>query len=190
MSRLTSRRLGNLPQRGEFVSVAGGIESCLVETSRHPSKIDHVWIDVRAGAAGLIRVTLNTCSLNNRDAGFDSRVRLGSVVSPWSELPAAGMWPAEPLDYAVIEAANAIIYLEYDQPTLEALLLEKAHRAVGLEGWGEFYLQELPGLHQLHSRRGSSGMPKDFVGRDGAVQFYFAEPKQRELLLFKFSGQP
>lgn len=145
---------------------------------------------MRTGAEGPIRVALNTCSLKNRDAGFDPRVRVGSIVSPWSELPPAGIHQAQPLNYASIEAVNAIHYLEYEQGALEALLLEKAHRAIALQAWGEFYLQQSAGLHQLHSRRGSYGMPKDFIGRDGAVQFYFAEPREREMLLFKFAGQP
>ena len=51
-------------------------------------------------------------------------------------------------------------------------------------------MQDVPGIHQLHSRRGSHAVPKDHLGRDGAVQFYFAESQRSELLLFKFAGQP
>ena len=193
MPRLTRRRRAHpehLRRRGQFFTVVGEIESAIVETSIDPRKVDHIWINVRAGADGLIRIALNTCSLKNRDAGFDSRVRLGSVVSPWHELPALGVRSVEPLDYAAIEAVTPVTYQEQEQITLEGLLLDRAGRAILLEAWGEFYFQESAGLHQLHSRRGSYGMPQDHVGRDGAVQFYFAEPRERELLLFKFAGQP
>ena len=193
MPRLTRHRRAHpeeLRRRGQFFSVVGEIESSIVETSIDPRKVDHVWINVRAGADGLVRIALNTCSLKNRDAGFDSRVRLGSIVSPWDELPALGVRRAKPLDYSVIEAVTPVTYREQDQITLEGLLLDRAGRAILLEAWGEFYFQESAGLHQLHSRRGSYGMPKDHVGRDGAVQFYFAEPREREMLLFKFAGQP
>lgn len=180
----------HLPLRGAFVCVTGPIAACVVEQSVNPRKVDHVWIDVSAGTSGLIRVSLNTCSLKNRDAGFDSRVRLGVVTSTWSDLPTAGVKSAMPLNYATVEAANTIAYLEQEQEALENLLLGKAQRAIALEAWGEFYMQEAAGIHQLHSRRGSHAMPKDYIGRDGAVQFYFAEERARELLLFKFAGQP
>jgi len=193
LARLTKRHhapLEQLRRRGQFFSVVGKIESSIVETSIDPRKVDHVWINVHAGADGRVRIALNTCSLKNRDAGFDPRIRLGSIVSPWDELPALGVRSAKPLDYAVIEAVTPVTYREQEQPTLEALILDRARRAILLEAWGEFYFQESAGLHQLHSRRGSYGMPKDYVGRDGAVQFYFGEPRERELLLFKFAGQP
>jgi len=172
------------------VWVAGRSAAYVVETSHDPRKVDHVWIDVHAGDYGLIRVALNTCSIKNRDAGFDPRVRLGVVTQAWNELPSPGMRPAQPLDYGAIEASHAVVYVEQEQRALESLLLQKAQRAVLLEGWGEFYMQQAPGIHQLHSRRGSYAMPQDYIGRDGAVQFYFEEERTRELLLFKFAGQP
>ena len=177
-------------RRGDFVWVAGPVVSCVVEASYDPRKVDHVWIDLHAGDQDVIRIALNTCSLKNRYAGFDSRVRLGGIISPWQELPAAGIRKCQSLDYAKIEAESSVVYVEQEQRALEELLLEKAHRAVAIEGWGEYYVRENAGIHQLHSRRGSFGMPTDFVGRDGAVQFYFDEPRTRELLLFKFAGQP
>jgi len=32
-------------------------------------------------------------------------------------------------------------------------------------------------------------VPRDFLGRDGAIRFYFADARA-ELLLFKYCGQP
>lgn len=162
----------------------------MIETSHDPRKVDHLWIDVRAGESGIIRVSLNTRSLKNRDAGFDPRVRLAVVAGTWSELPPAGMQAAQPLDYRRFEAAYEVRYLEHEQHLLETLLLAKAQGALALEAWGEFYMQHAPGIHQVHSRRGSLAMPKDFVGHDGAAKFYFAEEYRSELLLFKFAGQP
>ncbi|MDQ2659002.1 MAG: hypothetical protein M3Y03_01130 [Verrucomicrobiota bacterium] len=114
------------PRRGEFVSVAGQIESWLVEQSPDPRKVDHVWLEVRAGGEGLIRVALSTCSLKNRDAGFDPRVRLGSIVLPWTELPTFGVRTAPPLDYAVIEATTSVVYLEHEQAALEKALVRQS----------------------------------------------------------------
>ena len=105
MKKLPLRR-DLLPWRGQFVSVAGEIVSSVVEASRDPRKIDHVWIDLRAGESGVIRVSLNTCSIKNRDAGFDPRVRLSIVAGSWTVLPVAEMRSSEPLDYRTIEATN------------------------------------------------------------------------------------
>ncbi len=152
-------------------------------------KIDHVWIEIEAGADGRLSLSLSTCSRPSRLAGFDSRVRLGIVGSTWSELPAAGVSRAQHLDYAVLEAEHAIEYLAHDRIELEKILLEKAGRAVCAEAWGEFYIRGHVGVHQIHSRRGSFAVPKDYVGQDGALQLYY-EGGGRELLLFKFAGQP
>jgi hypothetical protein len=37
--------------------------------------------------------------------------------------------------------------------------------------------------------RASSSVPRDYVGRDGAIRFYF-QTGHAELLLFKYCGQP
>jgi hypothetical protein len=37
--------------------------------------------------------------------------------------------------------------------------------------------------------RASCSVLRDFVGRDGAIRFYFAEDSRAELLLFKYCGQ-
>jgi hypothetical protein len=59
-----------------------------------------------------------------------------------------------------------------------------------VEAWGDFYFRAHIGVHQIHSRRASNAVPRDLIGRDGAIQFYYREPRVREMLLFKFAGQP
>lgn len=166
------------------------MESVLVETSEQPSNIDHVWLDVQAGEAGRLRISLSTSSRQSRVAGFDPRVWLGIAKAGWINLPTPGLHQAKPLDYREIELAQRIEYLAYDRIGLEQLLVEKARSAVFAEAWGELYVRRHAGIHQVHSRRGSYAVPEDCVGKDGALQFYFRDPDVRELFLFKFAGQP
>ncbi len=179
-----------LQLREQYVTVAGEIASVIVEEEEDARKIDHVWIQVRAGKFGRMQISLSTCSRQSRAAGFDPRVRVGIIRSSWSELPAAGLRSATPLNYTVLEAAQSIEYPAYDRVALEELLVEKARRAIYAKAWGEFYLRAQRGVHQIHSRRGSFAVPRDLVGQDGALQFYFRQPDVREMLLFKFAGQP
>lgn len=172
-----------------YVHVSGEVARVVVETSDRVEKIDHVWIEIDVGTDGRLSLSLSTCSRPSRLAGLDSRVRLGIVSSTWSELPAAAVTRAEPLDYGVFESQHPIEYLAHDRIELEKILLEKAGRAVCAEAWGEFYIRGQAGVHQIHSRRGSFAMPKDYVAQDGALQLYY-EDGSRELLLFKFAGQP
>ncbi len=58
-----------------------------------------------------------------------------------------------------------------------------------MEAWGEFYVRNHIGLHQVHSRRASCSVLKDYQGRDGAIRFYFQDGTA-EMLLFKYCGQP
>ena len=169
--------------------MAGEIAAVSVEKEKDERKIDHVWISIHAGEVGRLQVALSTCSRQNRAAGFDARVRLGSISSAWSELPPAGLRKVDPLDYAVLETAHAVEYVPYERTTLEELLVAKARRAIYVEAWGDCYIRAHIGVHQIHSRRASFAVLHDLVGRDGAVQFYFQD-KMRELLLFKFAGQP
>ena len=43
-----------------YVSVAGEIASVAIESGDDPSKVDHVWINVRAGEYGRVQVSLST----------------------------------------------------------------------------------------------------------------------------------
>ncbi len=176
--------------RDRYASVAGPIESVTVETGDNPEKIDHVWIEVRAGEQGLLQIALNTRSRKNAEAGYDPRVRVGIVTSNWTELPAAGAHAAESLDYAEIEASHPVSFIPYDRSALEELLVQKAKAACFARGWGEFYVRARLGIHQVHSRRASLAHPRDHRGEDGALELYFDDENRRELLLFKFTGQP
>jgi hypothetical protein len=161
----------------------------MAELGRVASNIDHFWITIRLGVTGSLRIALSTHSRQSAAAGFDPRVRLGMVTSGWTELPAAGLLTSPGLDYRAIEAATPVTYVAYERPALEALLTEKTNRAIFLEAWGELYLRDHPGIHQVHSRRASYSVPKEYLGRDGAIRFYFRDTTA-EMLLFKYCGQP
>jgi hypothetical protein len=135
-----------------------------------------------------VRIALSTHSRHNAAAGFDARIRLGIVASPWSELPPAGVVKSAGLDYGTIEATSRVTYVEYERPALETLLSDKAKRAVLIEAWGELYVRTHVGIHQVHSMRASCSIARDLVGRDGAIRFFFPE-RNAELLLFKYCGQ-
>ncbi len=162
----------------------------MIETSDRPEKIDHVWIDLHAGAAGLLRLSLSTCSRQSLAAGVDPRVWMAVVTSPREVLPTAGVELSSPLDYAKIEEAPPSAFAPYERETLEQLLIVKARRARWAEAWGELYLRGHVGLHQIHSRRASLAVPTDHIGEDGALRFYYDTGDPCELLLFKFAGQP
>lgn len=142
--------------------------------------------------AELLRIALSTRSRQNAAAGFDPRVRIGVVSSVWNELPQPGIVGSKGLDYQEIEAGAGypVTFIEYERPAAEALLVDKSRRATFIEAWGELYLRNQLGIHQIHSRRASCSVPQDYIGRDGAIRFYFEKGTAAELLLFKFCGQP
>lgn len=57
----------------EFVVVAGEPAGFRVETDPNPLKIDHVWIIIRAGRFGRLRISISTYSLKHATDGFDPR---------------------------------------------------------------------------------------------------------------------
>lgn len=126
----------------------------------------------------------------NRDAGFDPNIRLGIVRSSYSEKPNTGLEECTGLDYAKIDAKEKVAYETFQRDTLAELLLTKAKAAVRVEVWGELYARDHIGLHQVHSRRASSAVPRDLKNRDGALKLYYPQENLAELFLFKFSGQP
>ena len=176
--------------QGEFVHATGVPIAFAAETDRVPSNIDHFWITLGIGGSEPIRLALSTHSRQNAVAGFDPRVRVGVAASAWRELPAPGVRACRGFDYREIEAAGLVTYIEYERPALEALLAEKTGRAIFVEAWGEFYVRNHPGIHQLHSRRASCSVLQDYTGRDGAIRFYFGSNATAEMLLFKYCGQP
>jgi hypothetical protein len=171
------------------VHVAGVPIAFAAETDRVPGNIDHFWITIGMGRGEPIRIALSTHSRQNAAAGFDPRVRVGVVASAWRELPAPGLLACRGLDYREIEAGGSVTYIEYERPALEALLAEKTRRARFIEAWGELYVRNHLGIHQVHSRGASCSVPQDFKGRDGAIRFYFGDNATAELLLFKYCGQ-
>ncbi len=161
-----------------------------VQIEPHPNDlmVDHVWYDVQIPPCGMLRLSVNTLSRMNQRAGFDGRVRLAIVPSVYEERPEPLLEESTPLDYRDIEAPGGVEYARYDHDPLEALLVAKGKRAVRVEAWGELYIRNHLGVHQLHSRRASSAVPADFIGRDGALKLYYPD-NTAEMLLFKFSGQ-
>lgn len=144
---------------------------------------------MQAGAAGQLVVSVNTRSLHNERAGFDSRVRRGILRGTWSTLPVKGVVPCEGFDYAPMEKQANIYYEPCERAELETFLMETSTRATVLEVWGVPYSTPVTGIHQIHSRRASCAISREIQGRDGALQFYF--PDQTSLLVFfKFCGQP
>ena len=116
-------------------------------------------------------------------------MRVGRIPSTWRELPAAGLFKSDGLDYQAMEAASPLVYLEYERPALELLLSGNAQRAVFIEAWGELYVRTHVGIHQVHGMRASCSVARDLIGRDGAIRFYFPD-SSAEMLLFKYCGQP
>jgi hypothetical protein len=177
-------------RHGEFVHVAGVPIAFAAETDRVPSNIDHFWITIAIGGNEPLRIALSTHSRQNAAAGFDPRVRVGVISSGWQKLPPPEMASYPGLDYHEIGAATPVTYIEYERPALEALLAEKAGRAIFIEAWGELYVRNHLGIHQVHSRRASCSVPQDYIGRDGAIRFYFGSDATAEMMLFKYCGQP
>ena len=174
---------------GDLVHLAGNPIAFAAEIDRVPANIDHFWITVGIGAGEPVRIALSSYSRKNAAAGFDPRMRIGMIPATWEKLPAAGLDKSTGLDYRALEAASPVIYVEYARPALEQLLTEKISRAIFLEAWGELYVRTHIGLHQVHSMRASCSVPRDYIGRDGAVRFYFSAART-ELMLFKYCGQP
>ena len=172
----------------EFVVVAGEPAGFQVEVDIDPLKIDHVWITIRAGRFGRLRISISTWSLRHAADGFDPRMRVGVLSAGWTQLPESGVFPSTRLDYAELERAHPIVYREAERPVLETLLRAKTDRANCIEAWGALYLRDRLGIHQVHSRRASCSVRSDYTGRDGAVRFYFPD-QTAEMILFKYCGQ-
>ena len=161
-----------------------------LEYNTDKRRIDHVRIALMIGGPGRFIAAVNTLSIRNRDAGFDSRIRVGVVRSTYDELPALGLFRTEGLDYARIESENNVFYEHHDQAAMERLITGKTAAASLVEVWGEIYRNRRPGIHQIHCRRASCAVPEDLASHDGALKFYFAREKHCEMFLFKFCGQP
>ena len=159
-----------------------------IERESDPSRVDHIWLTMEVPPVGRLIVSINTLSRYNRDAGFDPRVRLGVITSRYKERPEPLLERHEPLDYTVIEATHPVEYVPMEHDPIEELLIERCNSAVRAEVWGELYIHEHLGIHQIHSRRASCAVARDIIGRDGGLRLYFRDGVA-ELLLFKFCGQ-
>lgn len=175
--------------RGDIYVRAVGIPHHVeVEPERDPSRIDHIWLTIEVPPVGRLTVAINTLSLINLSAGFDPRVRMGIVTSTFKEKPAPLLQDHAPLDYTVLESMHEINFEPYEPEKIEDLLIRKCNAAVRAEVWGDLYIREHLGIHQVHSRRASCAVERDFIGRDGGIRLYYREGFA-ELLLFKFCGQ-
>ena len=173
---------------GDLVHVAGRPTTFAAEIDSVPANIDHFWITLDLETGEPIRISLSTHSRQNAAAGFDPRIRLGIVATTWTDLPPAGLLKSAGLDYHAIERSNPVTYVESARPDLEVFLEDRAQRAALVEAWGELYVRTHIGIHQVHSMRASCSVPRDLIGRDGAIRFYFPDGTA-ELLLFKYCGQ-
>jgi hypothetical protein len=173
----------------KFVHVCGVPYTVSHEVAEDPEDSDHVHLTMEVPPYGRVRAVVNTFSRLNRDAGFDSRIRMGIVSGPYEKKPEPGLEELPGQDYAQLEAILPIAYEFYARAPLAELLMEKMKRAVRAEVWGELYARDHLGIHQIHSRRASCAVSTDFRNRDGALQLYYPD-NVSELLLFKFCGQP
>ena len=174
----------------ELVHAVGEAPRAVVETANNPERVDHVWIRMDVAGQGTIEIAVNTCSLLNRDSGFDSRVRVGRIESEWEALPRSVLEEHGDFDYADVERGRNVFYEHFDRTDLETFLIDYSHSSLRLEAWGAPYLRRGKlGIHQIHSRRASCAVSTDVIGRDGALRFHF--PQSRSvMLLLKFCGQP
>lgn len=185
---LLFERIRNSPAK--FVHVVGVPYAVEIEQMEDPLKNDHVFVTIEAPPFGRLRCAVNTLSRLNRDAGFDSRVRVATIASNWTERPPTSLEEVNGLDYNLIDVQLGLTYEAYEHEALTELLVNKAKSAVRAEVWGELFAGDSLGVHQIHSRRASSAVKTDLKGRDGAIKFYYAQDQAAEMFLFKFHGQP
>jgi hypothetical protein len=174
----------------KFVQVRGVPYVVAVEEAADPLKLDHIWLTLEVPPFGRLRAVINTLSRINRDAGFDSRVRVGIVPSTYAEKPATGLEECAGQDYTHIEATQKIVYAPYEREALTELLIARLKTAIRVELWGELYARDHLGVHQIHCRRASCAVKADIKNRDGALKLYYPTENLAELFLFKFCGQP
>jgi hypothetical protein len=169
--------------------VAGAVSKFEIENSAREENIDHVYATIDAGLQKPVILSLNTLSFRNRVAGHDPRIRLGTLRWRWTHLPARGLYPLEFFDYESVELIENVEYRVVERTAMEEFFALRCANCRRIEAWGVPYHRAQPGLHQIHSRRASSGVAADLRGHDGAVRFYFDEDQHSELVLLKFAGQ-
>lgn len=178
------------PGDEKLVCAAGDVISARIEQAARDELIDHVWIKLDTGGRVPVEASINTRSLKNEQAGFDSRIRAGVVKEKWESLPGMGVRALDGFDYAHVESEENVFYEHLDRSEMEELLVEKAGHCLRMEIWGMPYHRVHPGIHQIHSRRASSAVKQDVCGYDGGLRFFFERARLAELWMFKFCGQP
>jgi len=172
-----------------LVHLVGDHLRARVELPDHKVSTDHVWISLDPGFSTRFMISVNTYSIRNGQAGFDPRVRLGIIRGTWEQLPERGVNECHRFSYDEIPEIGEVDFRPLERVFLEQMLLDRVHHAILLEAWGSPYLREVPGIHQIHSRRTSCAVPETAQGADGALRFYFHEERRMEMFLFKFCGQ-
>jgi hypothetical protein len=172
-----------------LVHLVGDHPKAHAELPDHKISPDHVWISIDPGFSQRFMISVNTYSIRNGQAGFDPRVRLGILRGTWGRLPERGVTECHHFSYDDIPGIGEVDFRPLERVFLEQMLLDRAHQAILLEAWGTPYLREVPGIHQIHSRKASCAVPETGHGNDGALRFYFHEERRMEMLLFKFCGQ-
>jgi len=169
--------------------VVGSVVKFEIESPKRPENQDHVFVTLDAGVSSLLVLSLNTLSFRNRMAGHDARIRVGTWRLHREKLPLRGVYPLDSFDYEAAELLGDITYGVMERTEVEDFFAQQCATCLLVEAWGIPYHRSQPGLHQIHSRRASCGVPQDLRGLDGAVRFYFKEGKISELVLLKFCGQ-
>jgi hypothetical protein len=171
----------------EFVEVAGPVVNSTAETDAIAENADHFWITIDAEPFGPLRISISTASRANRAAGYDDRMRLAVLKTNWTTLPQCGVRRCQRVSYADI-TTSGVTFGVIGRIALEQLLSEKVARARFAQAWGELYLRNGLGIHQVHSRSASFGIRRNVRGRDGALKLFF-DGGSAETLLFKYAGQ-
>ena len=171
-----------------YAHVVGTVSKVEMEVTEPPDRLDHVLITLDIPPCGTVRLSVNTFSRVNRNAGFEPRVNVAVVKTSYAGMPEPFIEEAMGLDYATVEAQFHPRWEFQERETLSTLLIEKARTALRVEAWGETYRQQHLGLHQIHSRLASCAVKTDIIGHDGALRFYLRDG-HAEMFLFKFCGQ-
>ena len=159
----------------KFVHIIGVPYAIERPPEEDETKLDPLWLTLEVPPFGRIRAVLNTTSRLARDSGRDARIRVGIVTLPWVEKPVPSLKEDPGQDYAKIAAAFPVSFEPMDREALEAMLTERAKKAVRAEVWGELTAGDTLGVRQIHSRRASAAAPADLRNRDGALKLYYAD---------------
>ena len=169
--------------------MAGDVVKCEIEKASREENVDHIYVTVDAGLRTPVTLSINTLSFRSRIAGYDPRIRIGTLETHWLRLPTHGLYPLEFFDYDTVDLVGHVAYRIRDRVEMEDFFALRCGNCRRIEAWGSPYSRTSPGLHQIHSRRASAAVPGDMRGHDGAVRFYFDEGQRTELVLLKFCGQ-